>query len=48
MAIGIGEDFAATGHITGLLLLASEALVVVLTLVRRRPAWSIAAGARGC
>jgi protein-S-isoprenylcysteine O-methyltransferase Ste14 len=30
-------DFLRTGHLTGLLLLASEALVVVLTLVRRRP-----------
>jgi protein-S-isoprenylcysteine O-methyltransferase Ste14 len=30
-------EFLRTGHVTGLLLLASEALVVVLTLIRRRP-----------
>ena len=35
MAIRIGGDFLATGRITGLLLLASETLVVVLTVVRR-------------
>ncbi len=35
MAIRIAMDSAATGHVTGLLLVASEALVVVLTLVRR-------------
>jgi protein-S-isoprenylcysteine O-methyltransferase Ste14 len=29
-------DFMRTGHVTGLLLLASESLVVVLTIVRRR------------
>jgi protein-S-isoprenylcysteine O-methyltransferase Ste14 len=29
-------EFLNTGHLTGLLLLASEALVVVLTLIRRR------------
>jgi protein-S-isoprenylcysteine O-methyltransferase Ste14 len=29
-------DFIKTGHVTGLLLIASEALVVVLTVVRRR------------
>ena len=38
MAVRFGSDFLATGHLTGLLLLASEALVVVLTVVRRRPA----------
>jgi protein-S-isoprenylcysteine O-methyltransferase Ste14 len=38
MAARIGADFLATGRLTGLLLLASEALVVVLTLVRRAPA----------
>lgn len=32
-------DFGSTGHVTGLLLVASEALVVVLTLVRRNAAW---------
>ena len=35
MAIRIGSDFLATGRITGLLLLASETLVVVLTVLRR-------------
>jgi protein-S-isoprenylcysteine O-methyltransferase Ste14 len=35
MAIRIGSDFLATGRLTGLLLLASELLVVVLTVVRR-------------
>ena len=35
MAIRIARDSAATGHVTGLLLLVSEALVVALTLVRR-------------
>lgn len=35
MAIRFGSDFFATGRITGLFLLASEALVVVLTVVRR-------------
>jgi protein-S-isoprenylcysteine O-methyltransferase Ste14 len=36
MSISLLRDFQQTGHITGLLLLASESLVVVLTLVRRR------------
>jgi len=35
MAVRLAADFRATGHITGLLLLASEALVVVLTMFRR-------------
>jgi protein-S-isoprenylcysteine O-methyltransferase Ste14 len=35
MATSIGQDFARTGHVTGLLLVVSEALVVALTLVRR-------------
>ncbi len=35
MAIRIGGDFLATGRMTGLLLLASELLVVVLTVLRR-------------
>jgi protein-S-isoprenylcysteine O-methyltransferase Ste14 len=35
MAVRIGADFLQTGRITGLLLLASEALVVVLTVFRR-------------
>jgi protein-S-isoprenylcysteine O-methyltransferase Ste14 len=38
MAVSLGLDFARTGRPTGLLLLASEALVVVLTVVRRSPA----------
>ena len=37
MAWRIGADFLATGRLTGLLLLASETLVVVLTLFRRSP-----------
>lgn len=37
MAYRIGADFLATGRLTGLLLLASETLVVVLTLFRRSP-----------
>ena len=35
MAIRIGGDFLVTGRFTGLLLLASEMLVVVLTVLRR-------------
>lgn len=35
MATRLAQDFVETGHITGLLLLASEALVVAFTLVRR-------------
>ena len=38
MAMAIAQDFAKTGHVTGLLLLASEGLVVALTLVRRQAA----------
>jgi len=38
MAVNIGTDFLATGRLTGLLLLASEALVVVFTVFRRSPA----------
>ena len=37
MAVNLGVDFAETGRSTGLLLLASEALVVVLTICRRAP-----------
>jgi len=37
MAMRFGYDFLETGRITGLFLLLSEALVVVLTLVRRPP-----------
>ena len=35
MAMRLAADAAKTGHVTGMLLLASEALVVALTLVRR-------------
>ena len=35
MAVRLGADFVETGRLTGLLLLASEALVVVLTVFRR-------------
>jgi protein-S-isoprenylcysteine O-methyltransferase Ste14 len=34
-AVKIGAEFLRTGHLTGLLLLASELLVVVFTVVRR-------------
>jgi protein-S-isoprenylcysteine O-methyltransferase Ste14 len=37
MAIRIGADFLATGRLTGLLLLASELLVVIFTIFRRSP-----------
>ncbi len=36
LAARVGADFAATGRLTGLLLLTSELLVVVLTVLRRR------------
>lgn len=36
LSINLLGDFLRTGHLTGLLLLASEALVVVLTFIRRR------------
>ena len=36
MSANLYADFMRTGHITGLLLLASESLVVVLTVMRRR------------
>ena len=38
MAVRISNDFLATGRMTGLLLLASELLVVVLTVLRRSTA----------
>lgn len=38
MAVRLGADFLETGRLTGLLLLASEALVVVFTVLRRAPA----------
>jgi protein-S-isoprenylcysteine O-methyltransferase Ste14 len=36
MSWNLLSDFRRTGHMTGLLMLASESLVVVLTIVRRR------------
>ena len=36
LSVNLLGDFMRTGHVTGLLLLASEALVVVLTIFRRR------------
>jgi protein-S-isoprenylcysteine O-methyltransferase Ste14 len=38
MAVRIAADFLITGRLTGLLLLGSEALVVVMTVLRRAPA----------
>jgi protein-S-isoprenylcysteine O-methyltransferase Ste14 len=38
MAVRLGLDYMHTGRLTGLLLLASEGLVVVLTVFRRAPA----------
>lgn len=39
LAVRLGIDYLETGRLTGLLLLVSEALVVVLTVVRRAPAF---------
>ena len=36
LSINLLADFMRTGHVTGLLLLVSESLVVVLTIMRRR------------
>lgn len=36
LTISLAAEFRRTGHITGLLLVGSESLVVVLTIVRRR------------
>jgi len=36
LSINLLADFLRTGHITGMLMLVSEALIVVLTIVRRR------------
>lgn len=47
LCVSILQEFARTGHITGLLLLASESLVIVLTLAHRRATsvdWSLPAG----
>jgi protein-S-isoprenylcysteine O-methyltransferase Ste14 len=39
LSVRLWNDFIKTGHLTGLLFLVSEALVVVLTVVRRRAQW---------
>ena len=39
LAVRIGQNFLLTGKLTGLLLLVSELLVVVLTCFRRRAMW---------
>ena len=47
LSINLLGDFLRTGHVTGLLLLAGESLVVVLTVVRRKAMYvdrSVAAG----
>ena len=47
LSINLMADFLKTGHVTGLLLLVGEALVVILTVVRRRAVQvdrSVAAG----
>jgi protein-S-isoprenylcysteine O-methyltransferase Ste14 len=36
LSVNLFADFLRTGHVTGLLLVASESLVVVLTITRRR------------
>lgn len=36
LTISLTAEFRRTGHVTGLLLIGSEALVVILTIVRRR------------
>ena len=36
MSANLFSDYLRTGHVTGLMLLVSEALVVVLTIIRRR------------
>ena len=47
MAFRFGADFLETGRVTGLFLLASETLVVVLTWCAGRPPRSIAASEPG-
>jgi protein-S-isoprenylcysteine O-methyltransferase Ste14 len=47
LSVNLLGDFLRTGHVTGLLLLAGESLVVVLTVVRRKAMYvdrSVAAG----
>jgi protein-S-isoprenylcysteine O-methyltransferase Ste14 len=36
LSINLFADFLRTGHLTGLMMMASESLVVILTIVRRR------------
>jgi protein-S-isoprenylcysteine O-methyltransferase Ste14 len=36
LSVNLGADYVRTGHVTGLLLVACEALVVVLTVLRRK------------
>jgi protein-S-isoprenylcysteine O-methyltransferase Ste14 len=35
LAVRLGDDYVKTGHVTGLLLVVSEGLVVLLTIIRR-------------
>ena len=39
LSVNLFQDFLRTGHVTGLLLLASESLVVILTITRRKAAY---------
>jgi protein-S-isoprenylcysteine O-methyltransferase Ste14 len=39
LSLNLLQEFLRTGHITGMLLLASESLVVILTIARRRAAF---------
>jgi len=39
MSMNLLQEFLRTGHVTGMLLLVSESLVVVLTVARRRAAF---------
>lgn len=39
LSVAVTADFLATGRLTGLLLLASEALVVIFTVMRRSAVW---------
>jgi protein-S-isoprenylcysteine O-methyltransferase Ste14 len=37
LSVNLFDEFLRTGHLTGLLLLVGEALVIVMTIIRRRP-----------
>ena len=39
MSMNLLQEFLRTGHVTGLLLLVSESMVVILTVARRRAAF---------